>query len=86
MLKSKMVKKSEKATAALIRREREERDLYQGDVARRLGIPQPRLSQIENGRRPVSIEEFLRIAEAVGFDAMRAIREVRARIQSKKII
>ena len=63
--------------AALVRKERRKRDLKQGAVARRLGVKQSWLSRLETGKRGhISMDEFLVLAEAIGFDAVKAYRKI----------
>lgn len=42
---------------------RRQRRWTQGELAQRLGVSQPRLSQIENGDGALSVEQFLRVLE-----------------------
>jgi transcriptional regulator with XRE-family HTH domain len=62
--------------AAMIRCERKKRKLNQGVVARRLGVPQSWLSRVESGLRPIHIDEFAILAKAIGFNAIRAFRQL----------
>jgi transcriptional regulator with XRE-family HTH domain len=51
-------------TTALIKRLRE-RKLSQSEIARRTGIPQPRISRWEHGEAPDSADDALRLAALV---------------------
>lgn len=46
-----------------LRQAREQAGLSQGQVARKLGLHRPAVSEIEAGRRKVSAEEISRLAE-----------------------
>lgn len=52
-----------KRLAERLRRAREDADLSQGEVARKLGLPRPAISQIENGNRKVEALELGRLAK-----------------------
>lgn len=60
----------------LLIKARREADLTQVEVASRLGRPQSYVSKYENGERRLDVIEFLEIARAVGFDAIRLIRRL----------
>ena len=60
----------------LLIRARREAGLTQVEVASRLGRPQSYVSKYENGERRLDVIEFLEIARAVGFDAIRLIRRL----------
>jgi transcriptional regulator with XRE-family HTH domain len=60
----------------LLVKARREADLTQVEVASRLGRPQSYVSKYENGERRLDVIEFLEIARAVGFDAVRLIRRL----------
>jgi len=51
------------AIAARLRQAREQAGLSQGQVAKKLGLHRPTISEIEAGRRKVSAEELSRLAE-----------------------
>jgi transcriptional regulator with XRE-family HTH domain len=54
--------------ASRLRLAREAAGLSQGQVAKRLGIHRPTLSEIEAGRRRVSADELTQLAELYGVD------------------
>ncbi|HEY8711656.1 MAG TPA: helix-turn-helix transcriptional regulator [Thermoanaerobaculia bacterium] len=56
---------------------RERAGLKQSDVAAKLGMPASYLSKIENGTRRLDVIELLQIAEALGVDAAKIVRELR---------
>ena len=55
--------------AGRLRMARETAGLSQGQVAKRLGMHRPTISEIEAGRRRVSAEEFAIFADMYGVDA-----------------
>jgi len=61
----------------LIREEREAKGLYQSDVAVALGEHQSFIARVESGQRRIDVIEFFRIADAIGFDPIKALRKVR---------
>lgn len=69
-------RKEYEALLKLLRKAREDKGLSQGEVARRLGVPQPRMSAIESGERRLDLIEFMDIAKVVGFDASEFIRKL----------
>lgn len=66
----------------VIVRAREERSLKQIEVAERLGMPASYLSKIEKGTRRLDVIELLRVAEAIGVEPERLVRELAAEIES----
>lgn len=67
-----------KEAAARVRAVRAYRDLKQEELAQRLGISLATIRRIENGERPMSTEDLIRVAEVLdipsafmlqGFDA-----------------
>jgi transcriptional regulator with XRE-family HTH domain len=48
--------------------------LSQAELAKRVGRYQSFIADIERGERRVDVVEFLELAEAIGFDAGKAIR------------
>lgn len=50
-------------TAALIKRIREDHKLSQSEIARRTGIPQPRISRWENSAEPLIADDALKLAD-----------------------
>jgi len=58
--------------------ERERAGLSQAGLARKLGESQSWVARIENGRRlRVDVVEFLALAEAIGFDPVKAVHKLR---------
>ena len=50
----------------LLRLLRTERDVTQVELAERIGLPQPRIAEIESGRREVRALELFDVLEALG--------------------
>jgi transcriptional regulator with XRE-family HTH domain len=65
------------ALRAYIARERQKRGLTQVDVAKRIKRYQPYLTFIERGQRRVDVVEFLELAEAIGFDPVKALKAIK---------
>jgi transcriptional regulator with XRE-family HTH domain len=57
-------------------KKRKEAGLRQVDVAKRLKRGQDYVSYVETGRKVVDFVEFLEWAEAVGFDAREAVKQL----------
>ena len=55
---------------------RKEADLTQVEVASRLDRPQSFVSKYENGERRLDVVEFLDVAKAIDFDAVKLIRKL----------
>jgi transcriptional regulator with XRE-family HTH domain len=55
---------------------RKEADLTQVEVASRLGRPQSFVSKYENGERRLDVVEFLDVAKAIDFDAIKLMRKL----------
>lgn len=55
--------------------ERTKAELKQADVSLKLEKPQSYISKIERGERGMDIVEFVEIAEAIGFDPVKFLRE-----------
>ena len=51
--------------------------LSQAAVAARLGRPQSYIADIKRNERRIDVIEFLALAEAIGFDALVLLRQVR---------
>ena len=49
----------------IIKRKREKLGISQHQLAKKLGLAQPFLSEIERGRKNPSLEQFFRICEAL---------------------
>jgi transcriptional regulator with XRE-family HTH domain len=56
---------------------REKRGLTQIDVSRKLGRPQSFVSKYENGERRLDVIEFLEVADALGVEPSRFIKQLR---------
>lgn len=54
---------------------RNKAELKQSDVSSKLGKPQSYISKIERGERGMNIVEFIEIAQAIGFDPTKFLRE-----------
>lgn len=59
---------------AMLREAREKADLSQGELARRLGFPQPRLSAIESGARRIDPVELVDILRVLGIEPAEFVR------------
>ena len=55
---------------------RKEADLTQVEVALRLDRPQSFVSKYENGERRLDVVEFLDVAKAIDFDAVKLMRKL----------
>jgi transcriptional regulator with XRE-family HTH domain len=55
---------------------RKEADLTQVEVASRLDRPQSFVSKSENGERRLDVVEFLDVAKAIDFDAVKLLRKL----------
>jgi transcriptional regulator with XRE-family HTH domain len=60
----------------LIKTQRQQADLSQEEVAKRLGRGQTFVSAVERGQHKLGVLEFLEFAEAIGFDAPAALRRI----------
>jgi len=56
---------------------REQAGMTQAKLADRLGEYQSFVARLESGQRRVDVVEFLEIAEALGFDPVKAISSLR---------
>jgi len=65
-----------KALVALIIAQRDTADLTQTQVAKKLKRYQSYITNIETGQRRVDVVEFMALADAIGFDAAEAIRQL----------
>lgn len=66
-----------KALIALLIKKREAAGLTQSGLAVRLGEYQSFVARLESGQRRVDVVEFLALADLLGFDAEKALREIR---------
>jgi transcriptional regulator with XRE-family HTH domain len=55
---------------------RKDADLTQVEVASRLGRPQSFVSKYENGERRLDVVEFLDVAKAIDFDAIKLMHKL----------
>jgi transcriptional regulator with XRE-family HTH domain len=55
---------------------RKEADLTQVEVASKLDRPQSFVSKYENGERRLDVVEFLDVAKAIDFDAVKLMRKL----------
>lgn len=66
------------ALTALLIRKREEAGLTEAELAEKLGEYQSFVARLESGQRRVDVIEFLALAQLLGFDPEKAIREIGA--------
>ena len=66
-----------KALIAFLIERRKAAGLTQTELADRLGEYQSFIARLESGQRRVDVVEFLALAEALGFDAGKALATVR---------
>lgn len=71
--------------AALVEK-RKAAGLSQQQLADRLGWQQSIVAKIETVQRRMDVVEFLRIANAVGFDPLRLLKEVRADLDDRGLL
>lgn len=62
----------------LVTEARKAAGLSQAAVAEKLGRPQSYIADIERNERRIDVIEFLALAEAIGFDPLAVLEEVRA--------
>jgi transcriptional regulator with XRE-family HTH domain len=60
----------------LLKETRQKRGLTQIDVAKKVGRPQSFVSKYEKGERRLDVVEFLEVADALGADAGRLLKEL----------
>jgi transcriptional regulator with XRE-family HTH domain len=58
--------------------ERKARNLPQHELARRLRQRQSMISRLESGKRRIDVVEFLALAETIGFDPTKLLRQIQA--------
>jgi transcriptional regulator with XRE-family HTH domain len=75
MAKSLRSAKQERLQVALVEA-RHAALLTQAEVATKLGHPQSFIAKIEAGERRLDLGEFLEIAEAIGCDPLKLLRDV----------
>lgn len=64
------------ALRSLLIEKRKAAGLTQSALAKRIGRYQSFIADLERGQRRIDVVEFLEIAEAIGFDASKAIRSI----------
>ena len=64
------------AVRRLLREKRRSADLTQKEIADRIGRVPSFVSDVENGQHRVTVVEFFDFAEAIGFDALSALRRI----------
>jgi transcriptional regulator with XRE-family HTH domain len=65
-----------RALIGFLTAKREAAGLTQTELAARLGEYQSFVARLESGQRRVDVIEFLKLSEALGFDAAKAIRQI----------
>jgi transcriptional regulator with XRE-family HTH domain len=66
-----------KALIDFLIQKREAAGLTQADLAARLGEYQSFVARLESGERRIDVVEFIELAEALGFDAAKAISAIK---------
>lgn len=66
---------TQRRMAEAVKAERRKRGLTQGQVAEAIGVKQPFFAQLESGRSPMTIARFLGIAEVVGFNPCKLMKD-----------
>lgn len=66
------------ALVSLIIQAREKAGLSQQVVADALGEQQSLVARLESGQRRIDVVEYLRIADAIGFDPVALLKRIRA--------
>lgn len=69
-----------KALLALLLEARQQAGVSQGELAKRLGRPQPFVSYIERGERRIDVIEFYAIMAALGADPVQKFAELVERV------
>jgi len=65
-----------KALAAILVTERKKAGLRQEDLAKKLKRDQTWVARLEGGKRRIDVSEFFEIAEAIGFDPIKALAKI----------
>ena len=68
-----------KSLADLLVKRREVVGMTQAELAARLGQYQSFVARLESGQRRIDVVEFLELSEILGFDAVQAIKTIKAR-------
>jgi transcriptional regulator with XRE-family HTH domain len=66
-----------RALIDLLVKKRKAAGLTQAALANRLGQYQSFVARLESGERRVDVIEFLALSDALGFDAVEALREIK---------
>ncbi len=64
-----------RALIALLRRLREDADLTQAELAKRLDRPQSYVSKVEVGERRLDVAELRALTDALGLEVVEVVRE-----------
>ncbi|WP_067338843.1 helix-turn-helix domain-containing protein [Stappia indica] len=67
----------QKALISLLIEAREKAGLTQTELAEKIGEYQSFVARLESGQRRVDVVEFLELAEVLGFDAEKGLREIK---------
>ena len=68
-----------KSLVDLLVKRREVVGMTQAEPAARLGQYQSFVARLESGQRRIDVVEFLELSEILGFDAVQAIKTIKAR-------
>jgi transcriptional regulator with XRE-family HTH domain len=69
---------------AILIAERKKAKLRQEDLAQKLGRDQTWVARLEKGKRRIDVSEFFTLADAIGFDPIRALRRVHRTRQTRQ--
>ena len=73
----------QKALITLLIEQRKKSGLTQAQLAKRLRRYQSFVATVESGQRRIDVIEFLKLADAIGFDAIDAIKKLHASVRSQ---
>ncbi|MGB3489834.1 MAG: helix-turn-helix transcriptional regulator [Xanthobacteraceae bacterium] len=68
----------QQALIAFLAEQRRKAGMSQNDLAEKLKQHQSFVARLESGQRRVDVVELIDLAEAIGFDAVEAVRRIRA--------
>lgn len=68
-----------KSLVDLLVKRREVIGMTQAELAARLGQYQSFVARLESGQRRIDVVEFLELSEILGFDAVQAIKTIKAK-------